>query len=370
MTMNTFGRLFRVTTWGESHGSAIGCVVDGCPSGLELKQEEIQAELDRRRPGQSSIVTPRAEEDRVEILSGIFEGRSLGSPISMLIQNRDVDSSKYEAIKDTPRPGHGDLTWREKFGHVDWRGGGRNSARETAARVAAGAVGKKLLQTAGISIIAHSKEIGGIKADGVEVNSNNIDEIKKKIESNPVRALDRADEMEKAILAAREDSDSVGGIVEAVALGVPPGLGEPLSHKLDAEIAAAMMGIPAVKGVEIGAGFELVKMKGSEANDEFIIDDDKVRTSTNNCGGILGGISNGMPIVIRVAIKPTSSIGKEQKTVNLATMEGATIMVGGRHDPCIVPRAVPVVEAMLALVLADHSLLAGTIAGTSGRIAP
>lgn len=359
--MNTFGRLFRVTTWGESHGSAVGCVVDGCPSGLELKQDEIQAELDRRRPGQSSIVTPRVEEDKVEILSGIFKGKTLGTPISMLIQNRDVDSSKYEAIKDTPRPGHGDLTWRQKFGWVDWRGGGRGSARETAARVAAGAVAKKLLGTAGVSIIAHSKEIGGIKADTVDVNLNNLDEIKKRIESNPVRALEKAEKMEKAILAAREDGDSVGGVVEAVALGVPPGLGEPLFHKLDAEIASAMMGIPAVKGVEIGAGFELIKMKGSEANDEFIIEEDRIRTSTNNCGGILGGISNGMPIVIRVAIKPTSSIGKEQKTVNLATMEEATIKVEGKHDPCIVPRAVPVVEAMLSLVLADHSLLAGVI---------
>jgi len=359
--MNTFGRLFRVTTWGESHGSAIGCVVDGCPSGLELSRDEIQAQLDRRRPGQSSIVTPRAEEDKVEILSGIFEGKSLGTPISMLIQNRDVDSSKYEAIKDTPRPGHGDLTWREKFGWVDWRGGGRGSARETATRVAAGAVAKKLLQTAGVSIIAHSKEIGGISTEDVEVNLNNVDEIKTRIESNPVRALDKAKEMEEAILAAREDNDSVGGIVEAIALGVPPGLGEPLAHKLDAEIASAMMGIPAVKGVEIGAGFELVKMKGSEANDEFIIEEDRIKTSTNNCGGILGGISNGMPIVVRIAIKPTSSIGKEQKTVNLATMEEATIKVEGRHDPCIVPRAVPVVEAMLALVLADHSLLAGVI---------
>lgn len=355
--MNTFGRLFRVTTWGESHGSAIGCIIDGCPSGLELKQEEIQAELDRRRPGQSSIVTPRAEEDRVEVLSGIFEGKTLGTPISMLIKNEDVDSSRYEAIKDTPRPGHGDLTWRQKFGHVDWRGGGRGSARETAARVAAGAVAKKLLQTAGISIIAHSKEIGGISTDDVEINLDNVNEIRNRIESNPVRALDRADEMEKAILAAREENDSVGGIIEALALGVPPGLGEPVFGRLDASLAAALMGIPAVKGVEIGAGFQLVGMRGSEANDEFITDDGRVRTSTNNCGGILGGISNGMPIVVRVAIKPTSSIGKEQKTVSLGTMEEAKIRIEGRHDPCIVPRAVPVVEAMLSIAMADFSLL-------------
>jgi len=359
--MNTLGRLFRVTTWGESHGSAIGCIIDGCSSGLELEQEEIQAELDRRRPGQSSLVTARTEEDMVEILSGIFEGKTLGTPISMLIRNKDVDSSKYEAIKDTPRPGHGDLTWREKFGWVDWRGGGRGSARETAARVAAGAVAKKLLQRTGINIIAHSKEIGGIKADEVDVNSDNLNEIRKKIESSPVRALDRAREMEEAILSAREDNDSCGGIIEAIALGVPLGLGEPVFGKLDANLAGALMGIPAVKGIEIGTGFQLTNMRGSEANDEFIIENNRISTRTNNCGGILGGISTGMPIVLRVAVKPTSSIGKEQKTVNLLTMEETTIKVDGRHDPCIVPRAVPVVEAMLALVLVDHSLLAGII---------
>ncbi len=368
--MNTFGRLFRVTSWGESHGSAVGCVVDGCPSGMELDQGEIQRELDRRRPGQNSIVTPRAEEDKVEILSGIFEGKTLGTPISMLIRNSDTDSSRYEIIKDTPRPGHGDLTWRQKFGHVDWRGGGRSSARETVARVAAGAVARKLLQTAGINILAHSKEIGGIKADNVDVNLDNVDRIRNRIESNPVRSLDNAREMENAILSAKEDNDSVGGIVEAIALGVPPGLGEPVFHKLDADIAAAMMGIPAVKGVEIGAGFQLAGVKGSEANDEFIIDGDKVRTSTNNCGGILGGISNGMPIVVRIVIKPTSSIGREQRTVNLKTMEETTIKVEGRHDPCIVPRAVPVVEAMLSLVLTDHSLLAGFITSSFDRKAP
>jgi len=362
ITMNTFGRLFRVTTWGESHGNAIGCVVDGCPSGLELSREEIQAELDRRRPGQSAIATPRTEEDRIEILSGVFEGKTLGTPISMLIRNKDVDSSKYEPIKNTPRPGHGDFTWREKFSWVDWRGGGRNSARETAARVAAGAVAKKLLQKQGINVIAYSKEIGGIKSDS-PVNFSNLDEIKNRIESNPVRALEKAREMEEAILSAKEENDSVGGIIEAIAVGVPPGLGEPVFSKLDSDLTAALMGIPAVKGVEIGAGFQSAGMKGSESNDEFVIEDNKISTRTNNCGGVLGGISTGMPIVLRAAVKPTSSIGKEQETVNLNTMEETTIRIEGRHDPCIVPRAVPVVEAMASLVLADHSLLAGIIPG-------
>lgn len=359
--MNTFGRLFAATTWGESHGMAVGCVVDGCPSGLELSLDEIQAELDRRRPGQAEITTARSERDQVELLSGVFEDKTLGTPISMLIRNEDVDSSKYYAIRDTPRPGHGDFTWREKFGHVDWRGGGRSSARETVGRVAAGAVARKLLKVHDIEIIAFTREIGGIRSD--EELDPNMRGLRGMIDSNPVRALDleKAKEMEDIIKVAKAQSDSVGGIIEAVALGVPAGLGEPVVNKLDADLAKALMSIPAVKGVEIGAGFELAQMRGSEANDEFVVKDDKIKMKTNRCGGILAGISTGMPIVARVAIKPTSSIAKEQLTVDLKTRKPSTIRVEGRHDPCIVPRAVPVVEAMVALVLADHSLMAGTI---------
>ena len=367
---NTFGNLFRITTWGESHGMAIGCIVDGCPAALKLSAADIQGELDKRRPGQSSVVTGRGEPDTVEILSGVFLGKTLGTPISLQIKNRDSDSSKYEYMIDKPRPGHADFTWREKFGFVDWRGGGRASARETAARVAGGAVAKKLLQGFGIEIIAYAIEIAGIRAN-MSTNYKNLRQIRKIIDSNPVRAPDpkKAGEMEQAILDAKSKKDSVGGVIEAVAIGVPSGLGEPVFDKLDADIAKALMSIPAVKGIEIGTGFELAKMKGSEANDPFFItggetdkaNNKKVLTKTNNCGGILGGISNGMPIIVRVAIKPTSSIETRQETVNLVDMEDTELEIIGRHDPCIVPRAVPVVEAMMALVLADHGLISGLI---------
>ena len=358
--MNTIGRIFRLTTWGESHGKAIGCVVDGCPSNLELNREDIQEELDRRRPGQSELTTSRQEEDQVEILSGVFEGRTLGSPISMLIWNKDVDSSKYLALKDTPRPGAADFTWKSKFGHVDWRGAGRASARETACRVAAGAVAKKLLKKFDIEVIAYTKEIAGIIAKEVDVSMKGIRDL---IESNPVRCIDleKSREMEEMILKAKNAGDSVGGIIEAVALNVPVGLGEPVYNKLSADLAFALMSIPAVKGVELGKGFEMSRMSGSKANDSFVLKVGKVKTLTNNSGGILGGISNGMPIVLRVAVKPTSSIGTRQKTVDIEKMKETTIKVEGRHDPCIVPRAVPVVEAMAAMVLADHGILSGLI---------
>ena len=363
---NTFGKLFRVTTYGESHGNAVGCVIDGCPPGLEIKKEDIQKELDRRRPGQSAVTTSRAEEDKVEILSGIFEDKTIGTPISMLIRNKDADSSKYLKITDTPRPGHADFTWREKFGHVDFRGGGRSSARETAARVAAGAVAKKLLEKLGIEIIAYSVSIGNVKVDnnGIE-DIGELRKLKNIIESNSVRCTnpEKAKVMENVILDAKNSGDSVGGIIEVRAFGVPAGLGEPVFDKLSADMAKALMSIPAVKGIEIGAGFELAKMRGSEGNDEFINEDGKIKTKTNNCGGILGGISNGMPIVARIAVKPTASISKKQKTVNLKTLKPAEIEIEGRHDPCIVPRAVPVVEAMTALVLADHGLRSGFIPG-------
>jgi chorismate synthase len=357
--MNTFGRIFRVTTWGESHGEAIGCVVDGCPSGLELNRGDIQRHLDRRSPGKNIVSTERNESDDVEILSGVFEDKTLGTPISMLIKNLDVDSSRYEEIKNLLRPGHAEFTWKKKFGLIDWRGGGRASGRETASRVAAGAVARKLLKTSGVEILAYSKNIAGVSAD----TNSDLEKMRKAIDSNPVRSPDSkaAKKMEKAILSAREGKDSVGGVIEAVALGVPAGLGEPVFDKLDADLAKAMMSIPAVKGVEIGKGFELAEMRGSQANDAFILKEGIIQTETNNCGGILGGISNGMPIVVRVAVKPTSSIRLKQKTVDIEKMGDAFIEVEGRHDPCIVPRAVVVVESMLALVLADHSLITGLI---------
>lgn len=359
MDMNTFGRIFGVTTWGESHGKAIGCVVDGCPPGLELGKEDIQKELDRRSPGKNIVSTERKEADEVEILSGLFDGKTLGTPISMLIRNSDIDSSRYEDIRNLLRPGHAEFTWRKKFQLIDWRGGGRASGRETASRVAAGAIARKLLKNAGVEILAYSKEIAGISAD----TSIDLEGMREVIESNSVRSPDpkAAKKMEEAIISSKEESDSVGGVIEAVALGVPAGLGEPVFGKLDADLAKAMMSIPAVKGVEIGKGFELAGMKGSEANDAFILKEGVIQTETNNCGGILGGISNGMPIVVRVAVKPTSSIGVKQKTVDIGKMEEASIEVEGRHDPCIVPRAVVVVESMLALVLADHSLITGFI---------
>lgn len=359
--MNSFGKIFRVTTYGESHGLAVGCVIDGCPSGLNISVSEIQAELDRRRPGQSKVTTERRELDKVELLSGVFEDKTTGTPISMLIRNTDFDSRRYLKLKDIPRPGHADYTWFMKFGWVDYRGGGRASGRETVSRVAAGAVAKKLLSLFNIHVVAYTKEIAGISAKIPE--TKNINELRQLIDSNPVKSPDRISSrrMEDAIIKAKEEGDSVGGIIEAKAFGVPPGLGEPVFDKLDADLAKAIVSIPAIKGVEFGEGFSFSRLRGSEANDAFQIKGKKVVTVTNRCGGILGGISSGMPIVVRAVVKPTSSIARRQRSVNLRNMEETTIEVDGRHDPCIVPRAVPVVEAMIALVLADHALLSGFI---------
>jgi len=362
---NTFGTIFRITTWGESHGPSIGCVVDGCPSGMELTEKDIQKELDRRRPGKSPVTTERKEEDKVEILSGVFRGRTLGTPISLLIGNTDADSSKYEPIKDLLRPGQAEYTWREKYRTIDWRGGGRASGRETATRVAAGAVAEKLLKRFGIEIIAYSKEIAGIASDTNGLDLTKPEKLRALIESNAVRSpdMEAAAEMEHAILSAKKDKDSVGGIIEALAIGVPPGLGEPVFDKLGADIAKAVMSIPGVKGVEIGDGFELARMRGSVSNDPFIIQRGKISTATNRAGGIIGGISDGMPIIIRAAVKPTASIAIKQKTVDYQKKKGSEIEVTGRHDPCIVPRAIPVVEAMIAAVLADHGRISGQIPG-------
>jgi chorismate synthase len=365
MSSNTFGKEFCVTTWGESHGAAVGCVVDGCPAGLKIGPEDVQRDLDRRRPGQSDVTTQRGEKDRVEIVSGVFDGRTLGTPISMIVKNEDADSSKYRDFITKPRPGHADFTWQEKFGIRDWRGGGRASARETVGRVAAGAVAKRLLaETLGVRVVAYTKEIGGVEAQDMPLTD--ACKCKDIIYSNPVRALDldRAEEMEEEIRSARDKGDSVGGIIECAVLNVPAGLGEPVFDKLSADLAKAICSIPAVKGVEFGAGFAAARMKGSEMNDQFDFVPCRVMTRTNKAGGLNGGISNGMPIVLRVAIKPTASISREQETVDLKTKKKSKIKIEGRHDPCIVPRAVPIVEAMVALVLADHGLRGGMIKRT------
>ncbi len=359
MTGNTFGRVFRVTTWGESHGKAVGCVVDGCPAGMELDVSDIQKELDRRKPGKR-LTSPRKESDIVEILSGVFEGYTLGTPISMLVYNKDVDSKPYERIKNLFRPGHADYTYYAKFGIRDWRGGGRSSARETVGRVAGGAIAKKILSKFGIEIIGYTIEIAGIRANLSEMD---IEERKKRAEKSEISCPDYEVEREmiREIENAKREGDSVGGIIEIVVTNVPPGVGEPVFMKLDAYLSYALMSIPAVKGVEIGAGFSSARMKGSEMNDQMSIVNGRVVFLSNNSGGVLGGISNGNDIIVRIAIKPTSSIAKQQKTVNIERFTEEEIVVKGRHDPCIVPRAIPVAEAMTAIAIVDLMMLQGLI---------
>ncbi len=348
MAGNTFGRLFKITTFGESHGKAIGVLIDGVKPNMKISEKEIQKELDRRKPGQSKVTTSRQESDKVEILSGVFKGKTLGTPICLLIWNKDQDSKAYEKIKDLFRPGHAGFTYLAKYGIQDYRGGGRASGRETASRVAAGALAKQILAKQGINIYAYTKKIGGIVAKKINL---------KEIDKNSVRCPDpvAAKAMEKKIFQVKKEGDSVGGIVEAVVINCPAGIGEPVFDKLDADLAKALMSIPAVKGFEVGSGFSSAKMKGSENNDEFYKDkiSGRIRTKTNNAGGILGGISTGEDIVIRVAVKPTSSISKPQTTVDIKGRK-KIIKVEGRHDPCICPRVVPVVESMIALVLVDH----------------
>jgi len=322
--MNTFGRSFRITTFGESHGQALGVVIDGCPPRVPLSEEDIQPALDRRRPGASPLTSPRAEADQVEILAGVFEGKTTGMPIALIVRNADARSSDYDALREVFRPGHADYTFHEKYGFRDHRGGGRSSGRETVARVAAGAVAAKCLARIGIVVSGTVEEIHGV--------------------SDPAGR-------EEEIRKAKQAGDSVGGIIRISATGVPPGLGDPVFGKLDSLLAAAMMGIGAVKGVEIGDGFTAARLKGSEHNDPM----DATGFLSNHAGGILGGISNGNEIVVRIAVKPTASIAFPQKTRNTRGEE-TTIMVGGRHDPCIVPRLLPVAEAMLALVLIDAAL--------------
>ncbi|HEX2910186.1 MAG TPA: chorismate synthase [Chloroflexia bacterium] len=345
---STFGKVFSITTWGESHGPAIGVVLDGCPAGLELSEADIQADLDRRRVGQSEVTSPRNETDQVQILSGIFNGLTMGTPISMIVWNKDADSSKYDEIKDKFRPGHADYSYLSKYGVRDHRGGGRSSGRETIGRVAAGAVARKLLALQGIKIAGYTAELAGIVAQKID-----FDEISRNIVRCP--DPDMAPLMVQAVLKAKEENDSLGGIAEIRATGVPAGLGEPVFDKLEAEIGKAMLSIGAVKGVEFGAGFDVARMRGSESNDPFVNKDGKIGTVENKAGGILGGISTGEDIVVRLAVKPTSSIAREQTTVNVHG-EATKIEVKGRHDPTIIVRLVPVAEAMLCLVLADHLL--------------
>ncbi|MGB9914564.1 MAG: chorismate synthase [Candidatus Bathyarchaeales archaeon] len=360
MAGNSIGNEFRITSFGESHGRIIGVVVDGCPAGLRLSEADVQVELDRRVPAQPKIVSERIEKDSVKILSGVFRGFTTGAPICMTVENREVDSSSYEAIKDLPRPGHADYTACVKYGGFnDYRGGGRFSGRVTVALVMAGAVAKKLLSLFGVEVLAYTKAIGTVKMSG----ALSFEEIRKRRYETAVRCpdLECAKKMEDAIVSVRKEGDSLGGIIECIALNVPAGVGEPLFDALDADIAKMLLSVPAVKGVEFGAGFQAAELKGSENNDAYLLEKGKVVTQTNNAGGILGGISTGMPMVLRVAVKPTPSIAKEQHTVNLARMETAKVKVGGRHDPCVVPKAVPVVESAVAIVLADHMIRAGFI---------
>jgi chorismate synthase len=350
---NTWGQLFRVTTWGESHGAGIGAVVDGCPPRLPLSEADIQPDLDRRVPGQSAITTQRKETDTVQILSGVFEGVTLGTPISMLIPNADMRPGDYREVMEKYRPSHADYTYEAKYGVRDWRGGGRTSARETAGRVAAGAIARKLLaERFGVVVVAWVSKVGtlGVECDPERVTRDEVD-------LTPIRCpdLSAAERMIAAVEAARKEGDSLGGTVTCAVRGCPAGWGEPVFDRLEADLAKAVMSLPASKGFEIGSGFAGTDLRGSQHNDEFYMDGPRVRTRTNRSGGVQGGITNGETIYFRVAFKPTATIMREQRTVSVVH-EDATITGRGRHDPCVLPRAVPMVEAMTTLVLADHAL--------------
>lgn len=351
MTFNSFGEAFRVTTFGESHGEALGVVIDGVRPGLELDVAEIQRDLDRRRPGRSALSSPRPEDDRVHVLSGVFEGKTTGAPICLVVYNHAADPAAYERLRDLFRPGHADVTYLAKYGIRDFRGGGRSSGRETVARVAAGALARRLLRERGVTIVGHVREVGGVRARRYDAGE---------IERSPIRCPDpeAGREMIELIEQARDRGDSVGGVVEVRAAGVPPGWGDPVFHKLDAQLAAALMSIGAVKAVEVGDGFELARASGREANDAITA----AGFASNRHGGVLGGISSGAEIVVRAAVKPTPSIASPQQTVDVARRP-RTVSVTGRHDPCICPRLVPVAEAMVALVLVDAMLRQRAVAG-------
>ncbi len=355
---NSYGKMFTITSFGESHGICMGVVIDGCPAGLPLGEADIQKEVDKRKPS-SPVSTSRVEEDKVEILSGVFNRHTTGAPICLLICNKDVDSSEYEKTRYLLRPGHADYTAFMKYGgYNDYRGGGRFSGRITSTYVMAGAVARKLLDIIGIEMLAYTVEIGGIRAQ-----PKSIDEIEKNIYLNQLRCgdSDAVSKMLDEIEKARQSGDSVGGIIESTAINVPVGLGEPVFDTLEGELAKSLFSIPAVKGVEFGSGFEAARKKGSENNALFSIKEGKIITESNNAGGILGGISNGMPIVVRVAVKPTPSISIKQETVDINIMQKAELEVKGRHDICIVPRAVPVVESMMAITICDFAMRAGLI---------
>jgi len=350
---NIFGQLFRISTWGESHGGGIGVVVDGCPPRLELSEADIQPDLDRRRPGQSKIVSPRKEADRVQILSGTFEGKTLGTPISLWVKNEDARPEAYTEMATKFRPSHADYTYQAKFGIRSWPGGGRTSARETIGRVAAGAIAKKILyEQYGVEILAYVKQVQKISAQ-VDVETVKA----KEIEANIVRCPDpkAAEKMIRLIESVRRAGDTVGGIVEGVARGVPVGWGEPVFDRLEADLAKAMLSLPASKGFDIGSGFNGILLRGTEHNDAFRAKGGKVFTKTNRSGGIQGGISNGQTIYFRVAFKPVATVMVEQETVDIE-FKNTILKARGRHDPCVLPRAVPIVEAMTALVLVDHAL--------------
>ena len=360
---NTFGQLFRVTTFGESHGGGIGVVIDGCPPKIDISEVDIQRELDRRRPGQSKITTQRKEEDRCEILSGVFEGKTLGTPLTVMVRNKDVRPEDYKEIAGKFRPSHADYTYEAKYGIRNWQGGGRASARETIGRVAAGAIAKKILSTfyPDFEIVAYVTQVHDIvaKIDRTAVKM-------KDVEKDTVRCPDpsAAKQMVSLIQRVRDEGDSVGGVIECVARGIAPGLGEPVFDKLEAELAKAVLSIPATKGFEIGSGFAATRMRGSQHNDPFEMRAGKIRTTTNNSGGVQGGISNGEDIYFRVAFKPPATIALQQKTVTISKKQ-SELAVRGRHDPCVLPRAVPIVEAMAALVLCDHALRQNAIRPSS-----
>lgn len=360
MTGSSIGERFVFTSFGESHGICIGAVVDGCPAGLELEEKDIQKMLDLRKPGQSLVSTQRKEGDKVEILSGVFRGYTTGAPIAMIIWNQDQKSHDYEQFSTKPRPGHSDYpAWVKYKGLNDYRGGGRFSGRLTATFVMAGAIARKLLsETLGIDTYSYTSQIGTIKMKG-QVTSK----MKKEIYSNEVRCPDQkiAQKMRTAILAARKNGNSLGGIIESITSNIPVGLGEPIFGSLESDLSKALYSIPAVKGVEFGSGFNGSATTGYENNDEYAIKNGKIITKTNNAGGILGGLSNGMPIVLRVAFKPASSIAKKQNTIDIKTKKSASLVVGGRHDPCVVPRAPPVVDSAVSMVLADHAIRSGLI---------
>jgi chorismate synthase len=366
LTGNTIGEEFRVTTFGESHGKVVGVVVDGCPAGLMLAENDFEVELERRIPAEPKIVSARVEKDTAKILSGVFTGFTTGAPIALMVENKEIQSSDYDTIKDLPRPSHSDYPAHVKYGGFnDYRGGGRFSGRVTVALILAGVIAKKLLSKFDVDVLAYTLAIGKIKSR-VKFSA---EEISKNRYAAATRCPDLvcADKMEQAIINAKQGGDSLGGIIECLVLNMPVGVGEPLFDSLDADLAKVLFCVPAVKGVEFGAGFRAAELMGSENNDAFFIQNQKVTTSTDNAGGVLGGLSNGMPIIIRVAIKPTPSIPKEQKTVNLQTMENATISVKGRHDPCVVPKAVPAVEAAVAIILVDHMIRSGFIPKTLKR---